>query len=100
MAVEYLDVSGITEASQQFRSKIKKFDNCVSRMNQETNNITRDWVGKGSNQFQTQMTLMLSQLDDISEILYDIYEALLDAEVAYIDEDIEVAKQFSIKSAK
>ena len=100
MRVEYLEVSGITEASKQFRSKIEEFDKCVSEMNSETNKVTRDWIGEGSNQFQTQMQLMLSQLDDISEILYDIYKALLDAEVAYIDEDIEVAKQFSIKSEK
>ncbi len=98
MSVEYLDVSGITEASKQFRDKIKDFDECVSKMNRETNNITRNWIGEGSNQFQTQMTLMLSQLDDISEILYEIYEALLDAETAYIDQDVEVAKQFSISS--
>lgn len=100
MGVEYLDVSGITEASKQFQSKIRTYDDCVTKMSKETNNVTKDWVGEGSNQFQTQMSLMMTQLGDISEVLYDIYEALLDAEVAYIDEDVEVAKQISANSAK
>lgn len=98
MAVKYLDVSGITEASKQFRDKITVFDECVTKMERETNNITRDWIGDGSNQFQTQMSLMTSQLEDISEVLYEIYESLLDAETAYIDQDVEVSKQFSINS--
>lgn len=94
MAVKYLELAGVTEASIQFRSKIKDFDDCVVRMNTETDKIIQNWIGKGSTQFQTQMSLMQSQLEDISEVLYDIYEALIDAEKAYIDQDIEVKKQY------
>jgi uncharacterized protein YukE len=63
-------------------------------MNKATNNVLRNWVGKGRNQFETQMSLMKKQLDDISEGLYDIYNALVDSEEGYIEEDENVAKQF------
>lgn len=94
MAVEYLDVKGITDACKAFRDKIKDFDACVVEMDNATNDALRNWVGKGRNQFETQMDLMKSQLADISEVLYEIYDALADAETAYIDEDEAVAKQF------
>lgn len=95
MAVQYLDVSGITEAAKAFRDTIGKFDSCITQMDKATNNVLRNWVGKGRNQFETQMTLMKKQLDDISENLYDIYDALVDSEEAYIDQDEAVAKEFS-----
>ncbi len=99
MSVEYLDVNGITNAAIAFRSNIHKFDRCVMSMDRATNNVLSNWVGKGRNQFETQMSLMKSQLDDISEGLYDIYNALVDSEKGYIDEDEAVAKQFSIERA-
>ena len=96
MAVQYLDVKGITDAAIQFRNSIGEFDNCVIEMDKATNDVLRNWIGKGRNQFDTQIGLMKRQLDDISEGLYDIYNALVDSEEGYIDEDEAVAKQFSI----
>lgn len=100
MAVEYLDVSGITDAARTFQHNIGQFDQCVTDMDRATNQVLCNWVGVGRNQFETQMALMKSQLDDISEGLYDIYNSLVDAESAYIDEDEAVAKQFSISREK
>lgn len=96
MAIEYLDVQGITDAAKKFRDKVKTFDDCVTRMDRATNNALRNWAGKGRDEFETQMKLMKSQLEDISESLYDIYDALVDAEQGYIDADEEVAKQFTV----
>ncbi len=96
MAVQYLDVEGITDAAKAFRDRIDRFDQCVIRMDRATNRVLQNWVGAGRNQFETQMDLMKRQLDDISEGLYDIYHALVDSEAGYIDEDEAVAKQFSI----
>lgn len=96
MAVTYLEVQGITDAAKTFQTNISEFDKCIVDMNNATNDVLRNWVGKGRNQFETQMNLMKKQLDDISEQLYDIYNALVDSETAYIDEDEAVAKQFDI----
>ena len=96
MAIEYLDVQGITDAAKKFRDKVKTFDDCMTRMDRATNNALRNWAGKGRDEFETQMKLMKSQLEDISESLYDIYDALVDAEQGYIDADEEVAKQFTV----
>lgn len=96
MSVEYLDVEGITDTAKAFRDKIYDFDNAVVKMNTATAGALRNWAGKGRNQFETQMKLMEGQLKDITDMLYDIYDALVDAEKGYIDEDEEVAKQFTM----
>lgn len=95
MAVEYINVQGITDACKAFRDSIDEFDDCVITMNRVTTEVLHNWIGKGRNQFETQMRLMKSQLDDISDVLYDIYDALADAEKAYIDQDEAVAKEFT-----
>ena len=95
MAVEYLETKGIRDAAIAFQNRISEFDQCVIDMNNATNNVLRNWVGAGRDQFETQMKLMNKQLDDISEELYEIYDALVDSEEAYISEDQAVAKQFS-----
>lgn len=96
MAIKHLDVSGITNAAISFRNEIHTFDNCVISVNNAKKEVLQDWVGKGRNQFETQMELMMGQLDDISEVLYEIYDALIDAEKGYIDVDEETAKQFRL----
>lgn len=94
MSVEYLEVKGIKDATQDFHSKVEEFDGYVKEMNDATQEVLVNWLGKGRNQFETQMQLMILQLNDISDGLYDIYNALVDAEAGYIDEDEAVAKQF------
>lgn len=97
MAVTYLNVKGITEVARNFKSNITKMDDNIRKMDTATNDVLRNWVGKGRDQFEIQMSLMKKQLDDMSEGLYDIYNALVDSEKAYIDEDEAVAKQFSMQ---
>jgi len=56
-------------------------------MKSHTDTLLGTWDGEGRNQFETQYTLMEQQLKDISDVLYEIYEALVDAQAAYIDAD-------------
>jgi WXG100 family type VII secretion target len=83
-----------------FKDSIKEFEGYVKQMKAHTSTLLNTWVGEGRNQFQTQYTLMERQLDDISDVLYEIYEALVDAQSAYIDADEAVAKQISASMAE
>ena len=55
------------------------------------------WVGKGRNEFATQVSLINGKLGDISDELYDLYDAIVQAEKTYIDADQALAKEMSIK---
>ena len=57
--------------------------------------ITR-WTGEGKTQFEKNYNTLYRQLTDIADIMYELYEALIDAEAAYIQADEETAKMLTI----
>jgi WXG100 family type VII secretion target len=97
--VKFLYTWGLQNTASKFKSGIKEFDNCVTEMHTITNELFSSWEGEGKNQFETQYSLMKKKLDDISDTLYDIYDALVDSEKTYIDADEEAAKQISASMA-
>lgn len=96
MSVKSLDTSGFAEAEQAASDAITAFNNTLKKMQSVTNNILDSWIGEGRNEFATQVTLINSKLGDISDELYDLYEAIVQAEKTYIDADQAIAKELSI----
>ena len=94
-SVKYINTHGLQETSVMIRDTIDDFDEAVVKVNNTTNDLLASWEGDGRNQFETQTLLMKSKLDDISDMLYDIYDALVKSEKTYIDTDESVAKQIS-----
>lgn len=94
--VTHLETSYISKASLDFRASIKEFEGYVDEMQTTTTQLLDSWDGKGRNRFETEYIKMKSQLNDIVDELYDMYDALVDADVAYIDVDEEVAKKISV----
>ena len=96
MAIEYISLQEIGETRDAFQKSIKTFEGYVKSVNTAANTLNQSWDGEGSKSFTKQFSLMKTALDDISDVLYEIYEAILDAETAYIDADEAVAKQISV----
>jgi WXG100 family type VII secretion target len=87
-----LDTSGFESACKSFENGTKEFDDLVERFRNASEALLQSWDGKGGNEFEYQYNLLKGKLKDISEDLYEIYEALLEAEVAYSEADDEMAK--------
>lgn len=88
-----LDTSGFVATEKAISDNITLFNAQVQKMRRTSTNLLSTWQGKGRNEFETQMTLMMSKLDDISDDLYDMYNALVKAEKEYIDADEAKAKE-------
>lgn len=97
MSVKSLDTSGFTDATQAASDAISAFNETLKTMQSVTNAILDSWVGKGRNEFATQVSLINGKLGDISDELYDLYDAIVQAEKTYIDADQALAKEMSIK---
>ena len=97
MSVKSLDTSGFTDATQAASEAIAAFNETLKTMQSVTNTILDSWVGKGRNEFATQVSLINGKLGDISDELYDLYDAIVKAEKTYIDADQALAKEMSIK---
>lgn len=55
------------------------------------------WQGEGKNQFEKDYNTIYQQLSDIGDIMYELYDALIDAQAAYIQADEEAAKLLTIQ---
>ena len=96
-SVKYLETEGFLKAETATSTAIKEFNTQVNKMRTTTTNLLDTWAGKGRVEFDTQTTLIMGKLGDISEELYDLYNALVEAHQAYIDADEASAKSMSIK---
>lgn len=90
--VKTLDTSGFEDACKKFEQAGRDFTACLKRLETTSTNLFDSWDGKGRNEFEYQYKLLKGKLEDISDDLYEIYDALLEAEVTYSEADDEMAK--------
>lgn len=84
----------IDELALQFRDSIHQFESYRNKLDTISQNLMETWEGKGRNKFETQYYILRGQFKDISDELYDIYDALIGAETAYLDADNAISKGF------
>lgn len=87
-----------TEKIYQIHRQIKEIVGSYKEVNLEvsrvTNIIKKNWVGKGSNAFESQYKLLIRKIDDFGDTLTDIYDALVEAEAEYETCDDGLRQQF------
>ena len=96
-SVTYLNTKTFSETINIFKNSISEYDNIKLKVERTTNMLFSDWQGEGKSQFEKDYTTLYRQLTDITDIMYELYEALIDAEAAYIQADEEAAKLLTIE---
>lgn len=94
--VTYLDTKKFSEVVDIFNKEIETYNDIKSDVEKITNALFKDWQGKGKTQFEKDYTTIYQQLTDIADIMYELYNALIDAQAAYIQADEEAAKMLTI----
>lgn len=94
--VKHLNTKKFESTIAAFKSGIEDYNGIKSDVEKTTNALFNDWQGKGKSQFEKDYTTIYQQLTDIADIMYELYEALIDAEAAYIQADEEAAKMLTI----
>lgn len=95
--VNHLDTKKFDSTIAAFKSGIEEYNSIKSDVEKTTNTLFNNWQGKGKAQFEKDYTTIYQQLTDIADIMYELYEALIDAEAAYIQADEEAAKMLTIE---
>lgn len=90
--VNHLDTSVFDDAITAFKEGIQKYNTIKHDVETATNELFLYWYGKGKTQFERDYRMIYRQLEDIEDIMYELYNALIDAEAAYILADEETAK--------
>jgi len=92
--VRHLDTVHFNDTIQVYANHITQFENIVRAVNNTTNNIIDRWEGKGRNAFEKDCKQVQLNLKDISDIMYNLRDALINAEAEYIKADSELSKSF------
>lgn len=95
--VNHLDTNKFESTIATFKSGIEEYNTIKSDIEKTTNALFNYWQGKGKSQFEKDYTTIYRQLTDIADIMYELYDALVDAQAAYIQADEEAAKMLTIE---
>lgn len=92
--VEYLESQALITAAKQFDDFVKNFNQYIKDINSVTDELLLSWHGEGRTEFEKDYSTIYRQLKDISDVLYELYDALIDADATYVQTDEDIAKSF------
>lgn len=97
VGVEYLESQKLLDAANSINECIKEYNGIIKRITNTTNDLLGSWYGEGKTEFEKDYTTIYQQLSDISDIMYDLYDALVDADATYVQTDEEIAKGMTME---
>lgn len=97
VGVEYLESQKLLDAANSINECIKEYKGIIKRITNTTNDLLGSWYGEGKTEFEKDYTTIYQQLSDISDIMYDLYDALVDADATYVQTDEEIAKGMTME---
>lgn len=95
--VQHLDTSKFSSTIATFKTGIEEYNRIKNGVKSTTNDLFLKWQGEGKTQFEKDYNTIYQQLSDIGDIMYELYDALIDAQAAYIQADEEAAKLLTIQ---
>lgn len=97
IGVEYLDTQKLLDAANELDSCIEQYKNIIKSITSMTDSLLDDWYGEGKKEFEKDYSTIYQQLTDISDIMYDLYDALVDADATYVQTDEDIAKSITME---
>lgn len=94
--VQYLYTGEFSDAIDAFKEGIKEYNRIRTDVERTTNTLFTNWSGKGKTQFEKDYRIIYQQLEDIEDIMYELYNALIEAEATYIKADEATAKALTL----
>ena len=93
--IRKLDTSKMDAAIKAFSEGVKEYNNIRTTVKLATTNLFLYWSWKGRNAFEKDYEALYIQLKDIEDILYELYNALVDGLSAYISSDEALNKKMT-----
>ncbi len=87
-----LNTRSMDTSAKSCQELAERMKTLKDELNAEKDNILFFWEGKGCNEFEKQYRLLVQQLSDITDNLWDTGEKILTAEQDYIQADTNAAK--------
>jgi len=95
--VEFLETQKLLDATSTIDGCLKEYREIIRKISNTTNDLLGSWEGEGKTEFEKDYNTVYQQLSDISDIMYDLYDALVDADATYVQTDEELAKGMTME---
>jgi len=92
--VNHLDTVNFNDTIAAYANHISQFENIVKGVNDAVDMITDHWQGKGRNAFEKDSAQVKLNLKDISDIMYNLRDALIEAHADYMQTDSSLSKSY------
>ena len=92
--VKHLDTANFNDTMSAYASFIKQYEDIVRGVNTAASTMVDNWRGKGRNAFEKDYKQVQQNLKDISDIMYDLRDALINAHAEYMKTDSALSKSF------
>jgi len=92
--VKHLDTVNFNDTLTAYANYVKQFEGIVRGVNTAAGTMVDNWKGKGCTAFEKDYKQVQLNLQDISDIMYDLHGALVDAHAEYMKTDLALSKSF------
>lgn len=93
---DHINSQTLEDSAKILDAKIKEFDQIIADIREQTNTLLQAWHGEGKKQFELDYNTIFQQLEDVDDVMYDLYDSLVDADAEYVLADEEIAKKMTI----
>ena len=93
---EYLDSQKLLDAAKKIDTNIVKYQEIIRNVNKVSNDLISSWRGEGRNEFEKDYNVIYRQMEDINDIMLDLYNALVDSDASYVQGDENIAKSLNM----
>ena len=91
-----INTADINATHTKMRELMKSYNDLNLDVAKITQRVRENWVGDGKDEFETQYRLLIRKVDDFGDALKDIYDALVEAESKYEEQDLKIKNQISM----
>lgn len=93
--VNHLNTEHFDSTVTAYEGYIKQFEELVKEVNSICAEVVQNWKGKGSDAFEKDYRQVQLNLKDITDIMYEIRDALTNANSEYLKTDDTMAKKLT-----
>ena len=88
-----LDTSSFADSANAAKKLAETLADAIEDCDTAIDNLYFSWAGMSRNEFEKKYHIFERQVKDIKTGLWDLYEDIVDAEEAYIQMDVDMAKE-------
>lgn len=95
--LRHLDTKYFKETRKRLETGIGQYNEMKKDLGHTTEKLLLNWRGKGKTEFEKEYRILMQQLTDIADLMYELRDNLIDSEANYIEVDLAIAKQLTME---